>query len=73
MKELLKIKFNFALHCPVYNQYRTEFVDICRDRIVGWDILTDIGKVSSLFDKQPRLFGKYLKNVFLHPKSLLYK
>ena len=28
---------------------------------VGWDILTDIGKISTLFNCQPRLLGKYVK------------
>ncbi len=63
---------HFALYCPVYNHLRVEFVNTCRNRILGWDILTDIGKISFLFNHEPRLFGKYLKKSFLHRKSLLY-
>ncbi len=66
-------QLHFALKCPIFNQYRSEFVDKCRDRIVGWDILTDIGKISALFTEQPRIFGKYLRKTFLHRKTLIYK
>ncbi len=66
-------QIHFALYCPVYDHLRSDFVNICRDRIVGWDILTDIGKVSSLFNHEPRLFGKYIRRSFLHRKSILYK
>ena len=65
-------QIHFALKCPTYDQIRTEFVNACRVRIVGWDILTDTGKISLLYDRQPRLFGKYIKDIFLHRKSLLY-
>ncbi len=66
-------QIHFALHCSVNDVNRNDFFENCRDRIVGWDILTDIGKVSALFSEQPRLFGKYLRKAFLHRKSLLFK
>ncbi len=66
-------QLHFALKCPIFNQYRSAFVDKCRDRIVGRDILTDTGKISALFNEQARLFGKYLRKTFLHRKTLIYK
>ncbi len=66
-------QIHFAFKCPVYNTIRENFIKTCKDRIVGWDILTDIGKVAMLFKEQPRLFGKYIKKIFLLRKSLLFK
>ncbi len=66
-------QIHFAFTCPVYNDARAEFNKTCKERIVGWDILTNIGKVASLFKEQPRLFGKYIKKIFLHRKSLIFK
>ncbi len=71
--EEVENQIHFALKCSTYTQFRNDFVNTCRDRIVGWDILTDIGKISALFCHQPRLFGKYIKKIFLYRKSLLYK
>ncbi len=64
---------HFAFECSVYNNMRTGFIQTCKDRIVGWDILTGEGKISQLFRDQPRLFGKYIKGIFLHRRGLLYK
>ncbi len=66
-------QIHFAFKCHVYNDVRSEFVNVCKERIVGWDILTDTGKLTLLFQDQPRLFGKYIKKIFLHRKSLLFK
>ncbi len=66
-------QLHFALYCESNDTIRTDFFEKCRDRIVGWDILTDVGKISQLFSEQPRLFGKFLKKAFLHRKSLLFK
>ena len=71
--EEVENQIHFALKCPVYNQFRNEFVNTCRDRIVRRDNLTDIGKSSAFFNCQPRLLGKYVKKIFLHRESLLFK
>ncbi len=65
-------QLHFALYCPVNNDIRSDFVNKCRERVVGWDLLTDVGKISTLFSEQPRLLGKYVKKAFLHRKNLLF-
>ncbi len=66
-------QIHFAFKCPVYNDMRSDFVKTCKDRITSWDTLTDIDKLTILFKEEPRLFGKYVKKIFLHRKSLLFK
>ncbi len=70
---MIEDQIHFTFKCPIYDNFRTEFIDTCRDRIIGWNILTDIGKISTLFTHQPRLFGKYIKKTFSHRKGLLYQ
>ena len=72
-KAAVEDQIHFVFECPVYNNMRTEFIQTCKNRMVGWDILTDVGKISQLFTEQPRFLGKYIKGIFLHRKSLLYK
>ncbi len=72
----LRIKSILRLNAQSTVTVRENFIKICKDRITGWDILTDIGKVTDLtvlFKDQPRLFGKYIKKIFLHRKSLIIK
>ncbi len=66
-------QIHFVFKCSVYNNIRSEFIETCKDRLTGWTILTDVGKITSLFKEQPRLFGKYVKKIFLQRKGLLYK
>lgn len=65
-------QLHFVLQCPVYNDFRSDFVNTCRERITGWDNLTDIQKISNLFEKQPILFGKFIRKTFVYRKSLLF-
>ena len=53
-------QIHFALHCLVNAIItRADFIVQCRERIY-WMGITDIGKISTLFNELPRLFGKYL-------------
>ncbi len=65
-------QIHFAFRCPVYNDVRNEFNNICTERIPNWVNLTDIDKIATLFDKHPRMFGKYIRKLFLHRKNVLY-
>ncbi len=66
-------QIHFAFYCSAYQEMRDEFIETCKDRLTGWHVLTDMGKVATLFTEQPRLFGKYIKKIFMHRKGILYK
>ncbi len=66
-------QIHFAFYCSAYEEIRDEFIETCKDRMIGWHVLTDIGRVAILFKDQPRLFGKYIKKIFMHRKSILFK
>ena len=71
--EVVEDQVHFAFHCSAYNHLRVTFNDTCNDRIEGWNNMSDIDKIASLFENQSRLFGKFIKKCFLHRKSLLFK
>ncbi len=66
-------QIHFSFICPAYDHFRTEFTNTCKDRIPRWDNMCEVDKISSLFESQSRLFGKFIKKCFLHRKSLLFK
>ncbi len=65
-------QIHFALKCPVYNNFRNEFNITCIERIPNWATLNDTQKIVTLFNDHSRLFGKYVKKIFVHRKSLLF-
>ena len=69
---VIEDQIHFALRCPIYNDLRNDFYNICMERIPNWVNLTDIDRIATLFDHHPRMFGKYIKKIFLHRKSVLY-
>ena len=66
-------QIHFAFYCSAYQEIRDEFIETCKDRVIGWHVLTDMGRVAILFTDQPRLFGKYIKKIFMHRKGILFK
>ncbi len=70
---VIEDQIHFTFQCPRYNHIRDEFSNTCNNRIAGWNDMNDIDKISTLFEDQPRLFGKFIKKCFLHRKSLLFK
>ncbi len=42
------------------------------ERIPNWVNLTHINRIATLFDHNPRMFGKYIEKIFLHRKGVLY-
>ena len=64
---------HFVFNCPSYTIRRGIFYDKARERIVNWDSLDDINKFRILFEKHPRMLGKFVKDIFLYRKSLVFK
>ncbi len=46
-------QIHFSFTCPVYDHFRTEFTNTCKDRILRWDNMCEVYKISSLFESQP--------------------
>ncbi len=65
-------QIHFALKCPIYNDIRNEFFNLCNERINDWVNLNDTEKIARLFYEHPRMFGKYIRKIFVHRKSILF-
>ena len=66
-------QYHFILNCPAYNIRRGIFIEKVKERIDNWDNLDETNKFICLFNKQPRLLGKFVRDIFLYRKSLIYK
>ncbi len=71
--DVVEDQIHFAFHCSAYNHLRVGFNNTCNDRIDQWNNMSDFDRIATLFENQPRLFGKFIKKCFLHRKSLLFK
>ncbi len=66
-------QFHFVLHCPAYNDKRNAFTTLMETRITEWNTMNDTQKFVVLFNEHSRALGKFVRDIFLYRKSLLYK
>ncbi len=64
---------HFVFKCPAYMIRRSIFNDNAKIKIPHWDNLDDISKFKLLFEEHPRMLAKYVKDIFLYRKSLIYR
>ncbi len=64
---------HFVLKCPAYNIRRGMFIEKIKEKIVDWDNLTDNEKFRRLFKDQPRTLARFVRDIFVYRKSLIYK
>ncbi len=69
----LEDQIHFAFKCPLYDDIRNDFFITCIERINNWADLNDTEKIARLFNDYPRMFGKYIRKIFVHRKSILFK
>ena len=55
---------HFLFHCSLYKSHRVELDDKARTKINGWDNLSCIDKLSTLFEHLTRMFAKYVRTIF---------
>ena len=48
-------------------------MNLMRNRVPSWDDINDTDKFILLFKDHTRAFGKFVKDLFLYQKSLIYK
>ncbi len=66
-------QIHFTFHCNLYNEQRNILNDKARKVVLNWDSLSEIEKLKLLFNDMTRIFGKYIRNIFLLRRSILYK
>ncbi len=70
---VLEDQYHFVLRCPIYNDRRNVFIEKVKEKTIQWENLSDNDKFINLFTEHPRIFGKYVKDIFLYRKSQIYK
>ena len=48
------------------------FIEKVKEKINNWDTLNDNDKFIQLFNDQPRALAKFVKDIFMYRKSLIY-
>ncbi len=66
-------QIHFLFHCTLYDTQRADLYTKARTIVDGWDDLSDIMKLASLFTNMTRVLGKYVKNIFLMRRNKLYR
>ena len=51
--ESVEDQIHFTFNCAAYNHLRVSFNNTCNERIDGWDSMSDIDKIATLFENQP--------------------
>ncbi len=64
---------HFLFECSLYDQQRLNFISNVHSYIENWDNLSYRECLQQLFNVKPRALGKYVKEIFLHRRSKLYK
>ncbi len=70
---VIEDQHHFVLKCPAYNIRRGLFIEKVKEKIINWDNLTDNDKFIHLFRDQPRALARFVKEIFMYRKSLIYK
>ncbi len=65
-------QIHFVFKCPTYENIRNDFYVTCEDRVTNWAELSDTQRIAILFENHPRMFGKYVKKLFVHRKNILF-
>ncbi len=66
-------QIHFLFHCNLYDNHRENLNTKARNIVEGWDNLSDIDKLIVLYKDMTRIFGKYVKNIFLLRRNILYR
>ncbi len=66
-------QLHFLFDCNLYNSQRQELFIKAREKIDGWDNMTEYDKLFQLFSKMTRILAKYVKNTFLLRRNMIYK
>ncbi len=65
-------QYHFVFHCPAYDDKRNIFMNLMKTRIPEWNTMSDNEKFVILFKDHSRAFGKYVREIFLYRKGLVY-
>ena len=66
-------QIHFVFHCNFYNTMRENLNIKAKNVYANWDNMSDIEKLKLLFNEMPRMFGKYVKSIFLLRRNKLYR
>ncbi len=66
-------QIHFLFHCDYYKNIREEFLVKASNCIPRWDHLSDVDKLSILFQNMTRSLGKFVKNIFIARRNKLFK
>ena len=66
-------QIHFVFHCNFYNTMRENLNIKAKNVNANWDNMSDIDKLKLLFNEMPRMFGKYVKSIFLLRRNKLYR
>ncbi len=66
-------QYHFVFHCPAYNDKRNVFTALMQTRIPEWGTMNDTQKFEILFKNHSRALGKFVRDLFLYRKNLIYK
>ena len=64
---------HFVLYCPAYTEKRNIFTEKIKNRVPNWEILSDNDKFTLLFKDHARIFARFVKDLFMYRKSIVYK
>ncbi len=56
----------------MYNDKRNHFIDVIKTRVPNFCNLSDDEKFILLLNEHSRAFGKYVRDLFLYRKRLIY-
>ena len=63
---------HFVWHCAAYDEIRDKFIQ--QDRSLVWDnLINDQDKFVFLFSEHPRALARFVKNLSVYRKGLIYK
>ena len=66
-------QLHFLFHCSLFNTQREELYRKARERINGWDKLSEYAKLSQLFNNMTQTLAKYVKNIFMLRRNTIFK
>ena len=66
-------QIHFIFHCNLYNEQRNNLNNKARNIVANWDSLSEIERLKLLYNDMTRMFGKYIRNIFLTRRNILYR
>ncbi len=65
---------HFVWHCAAYDEIPDKFIQLIKDRTPTWDnVINDQDKIVFLFNEHPRALARFVKDLFVYSKVLIYK